>query len=225
MVLARQLEPELMDTDEDATTYDQMDHQTVNRAFLDDLLQFAKPEGEVLDMGTGTARIPIELCRRCESVRVVAADLATAMLDVARINIEIANLTGRILLVHSDSKQSDFVSGRFELVISNSLVHHISEPMKVLREAVRVTAPRGRLFVRDLMRPETDVELDRFVELYAGNESSHAKQLFRDSLHAALNLGEIRQLVEELGFSPQTVQATSDRHWTWAAQLSNRINA
>ncbi len=41
--------------------------------------------------------------------------------------------------------------------------------------------------------------------------------MFAASLHAALTLAEIRQLVAKLGFQPQTVQATSDRHWTWAA--------
>jgi hypothetical protein len=42
--------------------------------------------------------------------------------------------------------------------------------------------------------------------------------MFEDSLRAALSLDEIRQLVEQLGFAPDCVQATSDRHWTWAAR-------
>jgi len=42
--------------------------------------------------------------------------------------------------------------------------------------------------------------------------------LFRDSLHAALTLEEIRSLVVELGYAAETVTMTSDRHWTWAAR-------
>jgi hypothetical protein len=42
--------------------------------------------------------------------------------------------------------------------------------------------------------------------------------LFRDSLRAALTLNEVRQLVGELGFEGDTVQTTSDRHWTWSAR-------
>ena len=95
--------------------YDDMDHQAVNRAFVDDLLRFQSVDGEVLDLGTGTARIPIELCRRDESLRVVAADLSLSMLNIARINIEIAGLVDRILLVHSDSKRLEFPNQPFRL--------------------------------------------------------------------------------------------------------------
>jgi hypothetical protein len=41
--------------------------------------------------------------------------------------------------------------------------------------------------------------------------------MFDDSLRAALTLAEIRALVAEVGCDPAQVQATSDRHWTWAA--------
>jgi ubiquinone/menaquinone biosynthesis C-methylase UbiE len=222
MLLTRTLEPEVMDSPDEAAAYDQMDHRQVNQTFVDDLLRFATVDGEVLDLGTGTARIPIELCRRDESLRVVAADLAVAMLDLGRINIEIANLTQRILLVHLDAKRLDLADGRFALVISNSLIHHLAEPLEAVREAVRVTAPDGRLFVRDLLRPSTASEVDRLVDAYAPSESQEARRLFHNSLYAALNLAEIRQLVSQLGFSAETVQATSDRHWTWAARMNER---
>jgi len=55
------------------------------------------------------------------------------------------------------------------------------------------------------------------VETYAGEENEHQQKMFRESLHAALSLAEIRAGVESLGFEPESVQATSDRHWTWAA--------
>jgi ubiquinone/menaquinone biosynthesis C-methylase UbiE len=220
MALPRQLEPEVMDTPEEAIAYDDMDHQAVNRAFVSDLLEFQPVADEVLDLGTGTARIPIELCRRDDAVRVVAVDLSLSMLDIARLNLEIAGLVDRILLVHNDSKRLDFPDGRFQYVISNSLLHHLPEPMAALRESVRVTADQGHLFVRDLMRPESGAEVDRLVSRYAGEESERARQLFRESLHAALTLDEIRQMVAQLGFAPETARATSDRHWTWTAQRS-----
>ncbi len=64
--MKRQLEPELMDSPAEAVAYDQMDHAEVNRRFVDDLLDaIGTTEGEltVVDLGTGTAQIPIELCR------------------------------------------------------------------------------------------------------------------------------------------------------------------
>ncbi len=218
MTLGRTLEPEVMDTPDEAMAYDDMDHQAVNQTFVDDLFEFQSITGEILDLATGTARIPIELCRRDESIRVVAVDLSIAMLDIARINIEIANLVDRILLVHNDSKQLELPNGRFSCVISNSLVHHLPNPLLALREGVRVTAEEGCLFFRDLMRPASAADVDRLVDLYTGDETERGQTMFRESLHAALTLDEIRELVQQLGFPAESVQATSDRHWTWAAR-------
>ena len=53
---------------------------------------------------------------------------------------------------------------------------------------------------------------------YAADCNAHQRQLFSDSLRAALNLSELRALVVSLGLDPDTVRQTSDRHWTWVAR-------
>jgi len=75
--------------------------------------------------------------------------------------------------------------------------------------------PGGRLFFRDLMRPATDEQVEQLVQSHAGDENDHQRQMFDDSLRAALSLDEIRELVSRLGLDPATVDASSDRHWTW----------
>src|SRR5262245_38778477 len=101
-MLPRILEPEFMDTPEEARDYDSMDHADVNRRFVDDLLAaISNAEGPpqpvnpgrkelvyVLDLGTGTAQIPIELCRRVDWIEAIAVDAAANMLDLARRNID-----------------------------------------------------------------------------------------------------------------------------------------
>ena len=82
-MLPRVLEPEVMDSAEEATDYDAMDHAQVNRVFVADFLTFWRPSGRVLDVGTGTAQIPIELCLQAEGITVVAIDAAHHMLKVA----------------------------------------------------------------------------------------------------------------------------------------------
>src|SRR4051812_18377213 len=88
MPLDRRLEPEVMESAEEAADYDAMDHSQVNRVFVDDLLAAINrdPRSEIgsqdtsiqptsdlgsltslfdiLDLGTGTALIPVELCKR-----------------------------------------------------------------------------------------------------------------------------------------------------------------
>ncbi len=215
--LARVLEPEVMDSETDAWEYDQMDHSEVNRKFVSDFLEVGFVGTDILDLGTGTARIPVELCRHLPNIRVMASDAATAMLDLARYHIEAEGLVSRVQLHHGDAKRLSFPDAYFDAVISNSLIHHLPQPMDAIVEVVRVLKPDGRVFLRDLCRPDDDVQLEQLVERYCGNETDYSKQLFRQSLHAALNLDEIREMVQTLGFSSESVQMTSDRHWTWCA--------
>ncbi len=238
MTLERVLETEFMDTTAEAQSYNAMDHSGVNKLFVDDLLavfaEQAPPKSrsrlmpddddaanlDILDLGTGTAQIVVELCNRLPECRVMAADAAAAMLDLALYNIEVAGLRARVQLDQIDAKALHYSDGQFGVVISNSLVHHIPEPLAVLREAVRVTAPGGLLFFRDLLRPETPSKLTQIVQTYAGNEDAQSRKMFADSLNAALTLEEVRELVSSLGFSADSVQQTSDRHWTWRTNSS-----
>ncbi|GEM_PF-510524 len=217
-VIERVLEPEVMESVEEARDYNNMDHSAVNIGFVDDLIAAGFQGGDVLDLGTGTALIPIELAKRGLECRIMAADAAISMLDLARLNVEIASLMDVIQLSQCDAKDMAYSSEMFPWVISNSIVHHIPDPMAVLREAWRVTKRGGWLFFRDLARPGSVLEVDRLVELYTVGCNDHQRQLFRDSLFAALTAQEMGQMVSEFGVKPETVTMTSDRHWTWIGQ-------
>ena len=212
-MLPRILEPEVMDSTEEARDYDAMDHSTVNGVFVADFLAVWDEPGPILDVGTGTAQIPIELCRRHVGARVVAIDLAEHMLALGRANVQ-RGPGRRVRLERIDAKRMPYAAGSFGAVISNSIVHHIPEPAAVLAEMVRVLAPGGVLFVRDLLRPADDATVWHLVDTYASDANDHQRQMFDDSLRAALTLAEVRPLVAALGLDPATVRQTTDRHWT-----------
>ena len=217
MTIERVLEPEVMDSPQEARDYDRMDHSEVNRVFVDEFLAAAENPQDILDLGTGTAQIPIELCCRCETYRVMAVDASVNMLDLARGNVDIAGMLERIQLQKVDAKEMGFSDGMFDAVISNSIIHHIPNPIECLREAQRVTREGGLLFFRDLLRPNSQQALEHLVRTYTGHESEHAQKMFGESLHAALSLDEIQDLVQALGFAKNSVTQNSDRHWTWVA--------
>jgi hypothetical protein len=73
------------------------------------------------------------------------------------------------------------------------------------------------MFHRDLARPSDENQLNHLVTTYAGDATAYQRKLFTDSLRAALTIEEMRELVATFGFSPGTVEMTSDRHWTWSA--------
>jgi len=221
--LQRVLEPEVMDTPEEARDYDAMDHSAVNAAFCADLLANGRIGPAVIDVGTGTARIPIELCTRTPHVRVVAIDLAEHMLSLGKENVVRAGLQDRILLEKIDAKAMPYGDGAFATAISNSIVHHIPDPRFVFAEMRRVTQAGGLVFVRDLARPVSADEIARLVALYGGERPAdpaavpayeHQRELLRASLAAALTVEEVSALANEAGLTGADVRMTSDRHWT-----------
>lgn len=217
-MLPRILEPEVMDSPDEARDYDAMDHAAVNRLFVADFLAVWDGKSPILDVGTGTAQIPIELCRQHPHAEVVAIDLAEHMLELAKRNVAAAGFAGRIRPEKQNARAMTYADGSYAAIISNSIVHHIPEPPLVFAEMVRVCAPGGRLFIRDLMRPPDSRTLQLLVDTYAAGANNHQRKMFGDSLHAALTLDQVRGIVAKFGFDPGGVRATSDRHWTWTAQ-------
>ncbi|GAB6166684.1 class I SAM-dependent methyltransferase [Thermostilla marina] len=217
-MLERVLETEAMDTPTEAESYNSMDHAEVNRVFVRDFLESGGDVDFTVDVGTGTALIPIELCRSRFSGKVVGVDIARHMLRVGRRNVVTHSMSERIVLVQCDARRLPFRDGSVPAVCSNSIVHHIPEPSEVLRESWRITAPGGLFFFRDLARPNDEEELTSLVQTYTGNESAFQQKMFADSLRAALRVEEVRELAEAMGIDPQTVTMTSDRHWTWSVR-------
>ena len=224
MAIPRVLEEEVMDTPREAAEYDAMDHGAVNARFVADLAAAYEAAGRdfagpglttVLDIGTGTALIPIELCRDRPNVLVRGTDMAREMLRLAEQNVVAAHLSDQIVLEVQDAKRTSYETGSFDVVVSNSLAHHIPEPEAMFRDLRRLAGGETFLFVRDLLRPATESELDALVETHAGDETPSQRQMFRDSLHAALTVEEVDELCRKVGLGLKAEQ-TSDRHWTLA---------
>jgi ubiquinone/menaquinone biosynthesis C-methylase UbiE len=221
-MLSRVLEPEVMDTPEEARDYDAMDHSAVNRLFVADFLAVWDGRSPILDVGTGTAQIPVEFCRHSGRGDLIAVDLADHMLALARQNVSRAGFEGRIRLERVSGRAMSYPDGAFAAVMSNSIIHHIPEPRDCFAEMVRVGAPDATFFVRDLVRPRHEPALRHLVELYAADANERQRQMFSDSLRAALTLREVQAIIADLGFDPDGVRQTSDRHWTWAVPGGQR---
>jgi ubiquinone/menaquinone biosynthesis C-methylase UbiE len=212
--MQRVLEPEVMDTPEEAVEYDAMDFTEVNTAFADRAIQLGPSTAKVLDAGTGTARIPILICQRCPQWQITAIDLAQFMLQIGTKNVKEAGLEQQITLELIDAKQLPYPNGQFDMVISNSLIHHLPDPLPFLKELKRILKPNGAILIRDLIRPPSEEVINTLVEGIGAEYDEHQKMLFRDSLHAAFTLDEVNQLISDAGLEDVTVYQSSDRHWT-----------
>ncbi len=143
--MERTLEPEVMDTADDAEDYDAMDFQETDTRFAEDAAALlGAGGGRVLDVGTGTAKIPVLLLARRPDLTVLAVDMADQMLRVAAKNIAAAGLEGACSLARMDAKALEAPPASFDLVVSNSLAHHVPEPLGFFREIARVAGPGAR---------------------------------------------------------------------------------
>lgn len=212
--MERVLEPEVMDTWEESVAYDAMDFTEVNTAFAEEAIALAPDRARVLDAGTGPARIPILMCQRRPRWRVVGIDLSRNMLKLGAKHVAKAELGDRIRLDCVDAKQLPYPDAHFDFVVSNSIVHHLSDPLPFFRELRRVLKPEGGLFLRDLFRPEDEATVDKLVASIGGDYDAHQTQLFRDSLCAAFTVEEVRDMLQTAGLEGVSVYASSDRHWT-----------
>jgi ubiquinone/menaquinone biosynthesis C-methylase UbiE len=212
-MLPRTLEPEVMDSEQDAREYQAIDNDAVNADFVEAFLALAPTEGVVLDLGTGPAHIPLLLLQRSPGLRAVAVDLSTHMLDLARDNVARSGLGHRIELAARDVKNTQFPARSFDAVICNSLVHHIPDPVALFREIVRVARPGAALLIKDLLRPGSAGELEALVARYAARDTPFQRELFHHSLHAALRVEEVVNLCARAALHGVRILQSSDRHW------------
>ena len=215
-MIERILEPEVMDDEIEAEEYDRMDFTDVNTDFalLASKLVDKQTTVTVLDIGTGTARIPLILSQLRPQWRIIGVDLASSMLQLGRKNIQQAGKTEQISLQLIDGKKMPYEDNSFDLVMTNSLVHHIPNPLDLFLEIDRVVKANGNILIRDLLRPKSIAEIEQIVSEANLDYNPRQQKLFNDSLHAALTLAEIKDLVDKVGWTTAQVYQSSSRHWT-----------
>lgn len=213
--MQRVLEPEYMDTSDEANAYAAMDFTAVNQAVVDAFLALGGGScRNVVDLGTGPGDIPLLLAQRSAIPRIVGVDAAATMLALAAPKAQQLGLSARVRFEQADVKALPHATGAFDGVFSNTILHHIPEPVLFLREAARVLAPGGVLLIRDLYRPSSLQEAKRLVALHAAAADRSQQQLLLDSLCAALTLAEARACADAAGLGRARVAMTSDRHYT-----------
>jgi 2-polyprenyl-3-methyl-5-hydroxy-6-metoxy-1,4-benzoquinol methylase len=99
----------------------------------------------VLEIGCGIGTDTVNFARA--GADVVACDLSTSSIDLARRRAELFGVADRIRFVATDAETMTQVpaSPPFDLVYSFGVVHHTPHPRRVLAEARKRQAPGGQL--------------------------------------------------------------------------------
>lgn len=208
-------EPELMDDSEHALAYGRADFEEPHSNFIKLLKQhYNLPHGinTVLDMGCGTGDITFRVGRAFPDSVIDAVDGSAAMLFYANEElIKKPEFEGRIHFL--PCRIQEFTPDKsYDLIVSNSLLHHIPDPADFWRAVKRLSTAGTRVFIMDLIRPGTAEEARRLVETYSPDEPEILKRDFYNSLLAAFEAGEVKRQLEEAGLGGFEVARASDRH-------------
>ena len=220
-------EPELMDRDDQADAYAAADFTEVNDGFVDRVVQTVgdRPHETVVDLGCGPADILIRLAKRWPTMHAVGVDGADAMLRRGVAAVAEAGLDDRIRLHLSRVPGADVPSHTFDVVISNSLLHHLHAPEGLWKEVRRLGKPGATVVIMDLKRPATTSEAERIVETYAANERPILKIDFFNSLRAAFRPREVHRQLAQAGLTQLDVAEVSDRHLLVSGRLPENVTA
>ena len=198
--MKRILEKEIMDTKEEVLAYDKIvriHDYWMNRPQVKAVLRLLRKKNGIslLDIGTGTARIPIEIAKRKPNCKIHAVDLSLDMLKVGSKNLTEEKLKDKIVLLHADGKQLPFDKGSFDMVICANMLHQLRDPLPLLNEMNRVAKDEGIILIRDLIRPPTKLILNLFVGIFGLPYSRLMKKEYRDSLCAAFTIKEYKEII------------------------------
>jgi len=214
-MMERVPEPELMDEDVQARAYAEANFDEAHSRFIA-LFQEHFPdlsEGTVLDLGCGPGDITFRFARAHPRMSVHGVDGSDAMLHYGRVLLaEDPKLSRRVQLITGFLPGAALPRSSYDAVISNSLLHHLHDP-SVMWDSVRKLAASGApVYVMDLLRPNSDQEVERLVETYAGGEPEVLRHDFHASLKAAFTVPEVKEQLQKAGLAQLNVKPVSDRH-------------
>ena len=212
--MQRIVEPELMNQAEQALAYAAADFESAHQGFIDLFInKFPEPvSSEVLDLGCGPCDISRRFALAFPATTIHAVDGAPRMLKEAERLNRATGLSQRIKLIEAVLPNAQIPQAHYPTIISNSLLHHLHDPHVLWHFIRQHASPSARIFVMDLMRPDTAQQAQALVDQYAADEPAILRDDFYNSLCAAFTPQEVQQQLDKHDLSQLHVEVTSDRH-------------
>jgi 2-polyprenyl-3-methyl-5-hydroxy-6-metoxy-1,4-benzoquinol methylase len=203
-----------MDDPEQALAYAKADFAKENQGFVDRFRQYFPDltEGHVLDLGCGPGDIPIRFVRALPDCRVMGVDASLAMIRIAEDAVWTAGLAERITF-RCERVQTLELPDRPDAAISNSLLHHLPNPLQFWFRLKQLVKPGSAVLVMDLVRPDSPEAAQAIVDQYASGESAILRRDFYNSLLAAFTEDEVAAQLAEMNLSRLLIDVPDDRHW------------
>lgn len=153
----------------------------------DFVIENAQPiKGKILELGTGKGHFAVALAQK--GYQFTTVDISEEEQGFAKMNIQYLGLMDKINFVIADAEHLNFPDNSYDVSFGINIVHHLSQPLKVVNELLRVTVPDGKIVVSDFSKEGFAI----IKELHKSEGKQH------DSGHCTLN--EIAEYVLGKGF-------------------------
>lgn len=211
-------ELELMEGIEQAHSYAYADFNESNNLFIKNLFKLSKinHETKILDVGCGDGEIPIKIFKK-QICDITAVDGSGSMLVEFYKKLKTNNISS-IKVVKSLIDNKLFIDNKFDIVINNSLIHHIKDIFSFWKNLTRLIKDDGLILCMDLIRPDNENILDKLVQTYGGNNLTLKKD-FENSLRAAYTIEEVKNQLNKINNISFTIKSVSDRHFFVSIKL------
>jgi 2-polyprenyl-3-methyl-5-hydroxy-6-metoxy-1,4-benzoquinol methylase len=210
----RTLEPELMDDPEQALIYARADFEQENQGFVERFREYFPDfsEGHVFDLGCGPGDIPIRFARLFPLCRITGVDASAPMVRLAEDLVQQAGLSDRMTFRCERFQDLAGVSIA-DAAISNSLLHHVPNPLQFWHKLRLAVKPGSPVLVMDLLRPDSPEVAQAIVDRYAFGAPDILRRDFYNSLLAAFTEDEIASQLARMNLTRLLIDVPDDRHW------------
>jgi ubiquinone/menaquinone biosynthesis C-methylase UbiE len=194
-------EPELMNDPEQAATYAGPDLDNAYWLFVQFFQKYFPdlvPADAILDLGCGPAAIPMHLAKLFSNCEIHCVDGAAHMLAYGQQAVQRAGLEHQVRLFQGTLPEKlPLPRSRYGIVISNSFLHHLADPM-ILWEAIHeYCLPGAAILVIDLLRPANEEAAQLVVDKYIPGAPPLLRQDMLLSLRAAFTMEEVTTQLQQ----------------------------
>ncbi len=209
-------EPEIMDDPEQAEAYATADFENSNNLFLELFKEkfFDHNEtGNTLDLGCGPGDIMIRFARSFSKMNLHGVDGSEEMMAFGKKIIKNdAALKQRIKFIKGLIPGLDLPIEKYDTIISNSLLHHLHQPLHFWQTVKKFSKPGTTVLLMDLRRLESKEAAMKIVDQYSSTEPTILRTDFYNSLLAAFEPDEIKEQLKQENLDYLNVEIVSDRH-------------
>ena len=194
--------------------YAQTDFEKENQGFVDRFREYFPDfsDGHALDLGCGPGDIPIRFAQAFPACRVTGVDASAPMVRLAEEAVQKAGLSDRITF-RCERFQDLAGTNIVDAAISNSLLHHVPNPLQFWHKLRLAVKPGSPVLVMDLLRPESPEAAQAIVDQYAPEAPDILRRDFYNSLLAAFTEDDISAQLARMNLTRLIVDVVDDRHW------------